>query len=126
MKTYTYSEARQRLAGILDEARRAGCVQIRRRDGQLFVLKPAVQERSPLDVPGVDAGLVAGEVVDWLRGAREESATRALGGATAGQGGAKTTTSRGRRALPVAAVKKRSGKPSSKGTVKPAPRGRKY
>jgi hypothetical protein len=52
MKTYTYSEARQQFAALLDEARRAGRVQIRRRDGQLFVLQPATQERSPLDVPG--------------------------------------------------------------------------
>jgi len=33
MKVYTYSEAGQRLASLLDEARRAGEVRIRRRDG---------------------------------------------------------------------------------------------
>ncbi len=78
MKTYTYSEARQHFAALLDEARRAGGVQIRRRDGQLFVLQPATQERSPLDVPGVDAGLLAGESAAWLREEREAAADRLL------------------------------------------------
>jgi len=78
MKTYTYSEARQHFAALLDEARRAGRVQIRRRDGQLFVLQPATQERSPLDVPGVDAGLLAGDSAAWLREEREASADRLL------------------------------------------------
>ena len=78
MKTYSYSEARQQLAALLDEARRAGRVQIRRRDGQVFVLEPATQERSPLDVPGVDASLAAGESAAWLREEREASAERLL------------------------------------------------
>ena len=78
VKTYTYSEARQQFAAVLDEARRAGRVQIRRRDGQLFVLEPATQERSPLDVPGVDAGLAAGESAAWLGEEREASAERLL------------------------------------------------
>jgi len=80
VKTYTYSEARQRLAALLDRARREGRVQIRRRDGQLFVLQPAKPERSPLDVPGVRAKLRRGEIMDWLRASREDSATRLLEG----------------------------------------------
>jgi antitoxin (DNA-binding transcriptional repressor) of toxin-antitoxin stability system len=79
MKTFTYSEARQQFSTLLDEARRAGRVQIRRRDGQLFVIQPAKQERSPLDVPGVDAGLAEGESLSWLRDERDDSATRLLG-----------------------------------------------
>ena len=78
MKTYTYSEARQHFAELLDEARCDGQVQIRRRDGQLFVLQPATQERSPLDVPGVDTGLSAGDSAAWLREEREASARRLL------------------------------------------------
>jgi hypothetical protein len=78
MKTYTYSEARQHFAALLDEARRAGRVQIRRRDGQLFVLQPATQESSPLDVPGVDAGLLAGDSAAWLLEERVASADRLL------------------------------------------------
>ena len=40
MKEYTYSEARQRFAAILERARREGAVRIRRKDGTVFVLQP--------------------------------------------------------------------------------------
>lgn len=40
MKIYTYSEARQNLASLLEEARRKGGVRIRRRDGASVVLRP--------------------------------------------------------------------------------------
>lgn len=70
MKVYTYSEARQRLASLLDEARREGKVQIRRRDGQLFVVQPAPTSRSPLDVPGVKANLRRGELEEIVRDVR--------------------------------------------------------
>ncbi|MBN2207693.1 MAG: type II toxin-antitoxin system Phd/YefM family antitoxin [Candidatus Coatesbacteria bacterium] len=78
MKTYTYSEARERLAALLDRARREGRVQIRRRNGQVFLLLPAKSERSPLDVPGVRARLPRGELLTWLRDSPEDSATRLL------------------------------------------------
>lgn len=71
MKVYTYSEARQRLARLLDEARREGKVQIRRRDGQVFVVQPAPTTRSPLDVPGVKARLRPGELEEIVRETRE-------------------------------------------------------
>ncbi len=86
MKTYTYSEARQQLAALLDRARREGCVQIRRRDGQLFVLLPAKPDRSPLDVPGVRARLPRGELQKLLRSARESSVTRLVNRARSGIG----------------------------------------
>jgi antitoxin Phd len=71
MKVYTYSEARQRLASLLDQSRREGKVQIRRRDGQLFVLQPVAAPESPLDVPAVKAKLRPGELVDMIRESRE-------------------------------------------------------
>ena len=52
MKVYTYSEARQRFASVLDAAQRDGAVRIRRRDGRTFVLQPEASTRSPLDVEG--------------------------------------------------------------------------
>ena len=67
MKTYTYSEARQRLATLLDQARREGRVQIRRQDGSTFVLQPVTRAKSPLDVPGVRSRLRPGELVELLR-----------------------------------------------------------
>jgi len=71
MKVYTYSEARQHLASLLEQSRREGQVQIRRRDGQLFVLQPATGAGSPLDVPGVTAHLRPGELGVLLRESRE-------------------------------------------------------
>ena len=47
MKTYTYSEARQRLASLLDQARRESRVQIRGKDCSTFVLQPVQPARSP-------------------------------------------------------------------------------
>lgn len=78
MKTYTYSEARQRLARLLDEATREGQVRIRRQDGSTFTLQPVVQAGSPLDVPGVRARLRRGELVDLLRSERRRSAAAVL------------------------------------------------
>jgi hypothetical protein len=73
MKTYTYSEARQRLARLLDEARREGQVQIRRRDGSTFLLQAVRPTESPLDVPGVRSGLRRGELVELVRAERARS-----------------------------------------------------
>ena len=71
MKVYTYSEARQRLARVLDDARREGAVHIRRRGGEMFVLQPARASRSPLEVRGVKAKLRPGELLDIMREIRE-------------------------------------------------------
>lgn len=71
MKVYTYSEARQRLARVLDDALREGAVHIRRRGGEVFVLQPARGSRSPLDVRGVKAKLPPGELLDIMREIRE-------------------------------------------------------
>ncbi|MHB0963379.1 MAG: type II toxin-antitoxin system Phd/YefM family antitoxin [Gemmatimonadaceae bacterium] len=71
MREYTFSKARQELAGLLDEARRSGSVLIRRRDGQVFEVRPAVQGgRSPLDVPGINVALPAGELLSALAESR--------------------------------------------------------
>jgi hypothetical protein len=53
MKSYTFSEARQNFAAILEQARRDGAVRIQRRDGQSFVLQPESRTASPLDIPGI-------------------------------------------------------------------------
>jgi prevent-host-death family protein len=70
MRVYTYSEARQRLASVLDQARREGQVEIRRRDGQVFVVQPARRTASPLDVPAVKAALRRGELAALVREGR--------------------------------------------------------
>ncbi|HJS48615.1 MAG TPA: type II toxin-antitoxin system Phd/YefM family antitoxin [Gemmatimonadales bacterium] len=70
MKEYTYSEARQRFAAILERARREGAVRIRRKDGTVFVLQPEAARGSPLDVPAVNLQLTRDEVVDFVREGR--------------------------------------------------------
>ena len=67
MKTYTYSEARQNLADLLDEATRSGEVRIRRRDGRSFAVRPAKTKRSPLDVDGIETDLSGDEIVRTVR-----------------------------------------------------------
>ena len=71
MKVYTYSEARQRLARVLDEARTGGEVRIKRRDGSEFAVRPVAPGKSPLDVPGVDTGLERTDILAAIRESRE-------------------------------------------------------
>ena len=78
MKTYTYSEARQRLAQLLDQARREGQVRIRRQDGSTFVLQPVTTADSPLDVPGVRSRLRRGELVELLHAERARAGEAVL------------------------------------------------
>jgi antitoxin Phd len=70
MKEYTYSEARQRLADLLELARREGGVRIRRRDGSVFLISQVIDTRSPLDVPAVDLGMTRDEIIDVIREGR--------------------------------------------------------
>lgn len=74
MKMYTFSEARQQLATLLNQARREGQVRIRRRDGQEFVVQPATASTgSPLDVPGLDLNLAVGDIVELIRESRRST-----------------------------------------------------
>jgi len=70
MNVYTYSEARQKLARLLEQAVREGEVKIRRQDGQTFVIKPERRMGSPLDVEGLDLGLTAAEIVRFVQEGR--------------------------------------------------------
>lgn len=79
MKEYTYSEARQRFASMLDKARRDGAVRIRRRDGQIFVIRPERTTKSPLDVSGISLGLSRDEILDSVRAGRKPEAGRRAG-----------------------------------------------
>jgi hypothetical protein len=70
MKEYTYSEARQRLADLLELAQRQGGVRIRRRDGSVFLISQIVDTRLPLDVPAVDLRMTRDEIIDIIREGR--------------------------------------------------------
>jgi prevent-host-death family protein len=74
MQVYTYSEARQKLASILDKAETTGRVIIRRRDGRTFALVPQENPASPLDIPSIKARISTRELVDLVR--KERGRTR--------------------------------------------------
>ena len=67
MQVFTYSEARQKLAMILDQAENKGKVLIRRKDGRTFALVPEKIVSSPLDVPSISAKISTNDIVDIIR-----------------------------------------------------------
>lgn len=70
MRTYTFSQARQQLASLLDEASRDGEVRIQRRDGRAFLVAPVADQGSPLDVPAVAAHLTTQDIIAYVRESR--------------------------------------------------------
>jgi len=73
MKEYSFTEARQHFASILDEAKKEGVVCVKKRDGEAFYIKPAMPRKSPLDIKGVELGITSSEIVDAVRESRERS-----------------------------------------------------
>ena len=71
MNTYTYTEARQKLASLLDQAAKYGEVRIKRRDGQVFVIKPQKRKGSPLNVDGVKLNLSRKEILQSIEEGRK-------------------------------------------------------
>ena len=72
MKVYTYSEARQSLASVLEEAHREWAVGIRRKDGRVFAIRPEPSKGSTLDIKGMDLGVATDEIVGFIRESRRE------------------------------------------------------
>ena len=71
MRVFTYSEARQNLASLLEIAQKDGAVRIRRKDGKSFVLQPEARKGSPLDVEPVKMNVTTDEIVRIVREGRE-------------------------------------------------------
>ena len=71
MSVYKYSEARQNLASILDEALKKGEVKIRRKDGSLFVLRPINEDESPLDIKALSLDISEKDIVESVRAGRK-------------------------------------------------------
>ncbi len=72
MRVYTFSEARQKFAEVLDRARDEA-VMITRRNGETFVLSLTQPKSSPLDLPKVDRGRVTtDDIVKAVRFSREQ------------------------------------------------------
>ncbi|HWQ68358.1 MAG TPA: prevent-host-death protein [Patescibacteria group bacterium] len=74
MKVYTYSEAREKLATILEESKTEEVV-IKRRKGDTYAIVPRPQRprRSPFDVAGLNKGVSKEEIVDAIRESRERA-----------------------------------------------------
>ncbi len=70
MNIYTYSEARQKLAMLLDKAKSEGKVIIKRKDGSTFEIKAITESKSPLNVKGVKLNLTKDEIVDYIKESR--------------------------------------------------------
>jgi antitoxin Phd len=73
MDVFTYSEARQKLASVLDKAESTGKVLIRRKDGSTFALVPEDMPKSPLDVPSIKADISTAQIVSLVRKERGRS-----------------------------------------------------
>jgi hypothetical protein len=71
MKIYTYSQAREKLADLLEESKSEEVV-IRRRKGDMFCIVPKnVRRRSPFDVPGLPTDITRKEILAAIRESRE-------------------------------------------------------
>jgi len=71
MREYTFTEARQNFASVLDKAKNEGAVCIKKRNGDSFYIKLAQTKISPLDIKGVNLGLSSLDIVDLIRECRE-------------------------------------------------------
>ena len=70
MKIYSYSEARQKLAELLNQAQNEE-VLIKRRDGTVFSVKSKRQKKSPFDVKGLESKVTKKNILDAVRESRE-------------------------------------------------------
>jgi antitoxin Phd len=76
MDIFTYSEARQKLASVLDRAKSTGKVLIRRKDGSTFALVPETMPNSPLDVPSIKANISTEQITSLVKKERGKSRIR--------------------------------------------------
>jgi hypothetical protein len=75
MKVFTYSQARQALATVLDTARKEE-VLITRRGGDTFALTYKTTSNSPFDVPGIRTKATTQDILDAIRESRSRGAER--------------------------------------------------
>ena len=68
MTVFTYSQARQNFAAVLDRALKEGKVVIKRKDGS--TLTPEITDKSPLDVKGIKAKASTSDIIRAVRESR--------------------------------------------------------
>ena len=77
MKVYTYSEARQRLADVLNIAKTEEVV-IKRRGGETFSIIYKKNTKSPFDVPGIKTKATTKDILEAVRESRERFAEQGV------------------------------------------------
>ena len=70
MIVFTYSQARQNFAAVLDRAKKEGKVLIKRKDGSVFALCPETPNNSPLDVEGIKTKATTEDIINAVRESR--------------------------------------------------------
>lgn len=73
MKVFTYSQARQALAAVLDAARKEE-VLITRRGGETFAVTCKAAAESPFDVPGIKTPATTRDILAAIRESRARGA----------------------------------------------------
>jgi len=73
MKVFTYSQARQALASVLDTARNEE-VLITRRGGDTFAVTYKASPKSPFDVPGIKTQATTRDILKTIRESRSRGA----------------------------------------------------
>ena len=66
MNIYTYTEARQNLASLLRQTLKDGETKIRRKDGQVFIIRPQLSTKSPFDIEGINLGISTREILEFV------------------------------------------------------------
>ena len=75
MKVYTYSEARQRFAEVLNAAREEEVI-IKRRGGESFAVVLTKGKESPFDIPGIKTKATTKDIIEAVRGSRARTHRR--------------------------------------------------
>ena len=75
MKVYTYSQARQNLAAVLNQSKNEEVI-IRRRGVESFAVVPKPREGSPFDVPGVKTGATTADILAAVKESRSKTSRR--------------------------------------------------
>ncbi len=73
MKVYTYSEARQRLADVLNIAKTEEVI-IKRKSGETFSIIFRKNTKSPFDVPGIKTKATTKDILEAVKESRERFA----------------------------------------------------
>ncbi len=71
MTVYSFAEARERLAALLERALTEGQVKLRSREGRVFIIRPErLPKTSPFEVRSVKLPVSKADILDAIRESR--------------------------------------------------------